>query len=102
MYRRFNYGPNYDDQAEKDHAEEERKKKQFESEHCMYSSGDEIGPPGCCLAPKLFDRACKDHLSFTLDEVIALGKNLLYPKGPRLQSDTEYIYTAIRAALKKR
>lgn len=95
MYR------SYDEHAEEDRRQEKERERKFAEEHCMYSSGEEIGPPGCCLAPKLFGRACKEHLTFSLEEVTDIGRYLLRRSGPRLISDTEHINAAITAVLKK-
>jgi hypothetical protein len=93
---------------ELDREEERReaeKKKKFEDEHCMYSSGEEIGPPGCCLRPKLFGRACEEHLSVSLAEVRAIGKEILknnwkFTKGAAKAFDEKMIDTIIASVLR--
>lgn len=79
---------------------EERQKKEFEDTHCMRPSEEgDFGPPGCCLAPKLFGRACKKHLVFSLAEVLAIGVRLLGLTGLNPKSATELVGTVIAAVI---
>lgn len=82
-----------------DRLQEERKKKEFEAAHCMYSDGESNGPPGCCLSLKLFGRACEEHISFSLEEVHAIGVRLLGLSGMRRKAALELTDTVIEAVL---
>lgn len=87
--------PYHDDER----LQEKARKVKFEAEHCMYSSGEGMGPPGCCLAPKLFGRACSKHITFSLDEVTALGQRMIAMMGLTPSASVGVLHHAIASVL---